>query len=283
MQSYLWVLKYVLQTQSAGRYLISLLARCPAADSQSRHARSSCTVSLLCEVGTATDCVLPHFIKYCILGCWLYREMPVWGVYVWCGLFFSPCILSCVRHNGSLTSNCHGIKDRWNCNVSEACFVLEKLAVINIGPLGWSGPHSSSNHSCSLWQSVCASLLPSPSVIPFWISPSHLGCGRVLMARGIGVTHTMIVLVWLKSVPVCGRQWWSGSQAGLPLKPVLRAWLLPGRFLPALCSSFPLKQPSQPQISRLRISVGCRRANERSVLRLCCLDKDAVARACRVP
>lgn len=41
---------------------ISLLARCPAADSQSLHAGSSCTVSLLCEVGTATECVLPHLI-----------------------------------------------------------------------------------------------------------------------------------------------------------------------------------------------------------------------------
>lgn len=40
----------------------SILARCPTADSQSLHAGSSCTVSLLCEIGAATVCVLPQLI-----------------------------------------------------------------------------------------------------------------------------------------------------------------------------------------------------------------------------
>lgn len=115
MQSYLWVLKYVLQTQNVGRCLIRqvflqgvqlLITKACMPDLP--------VLCLCCEVGTATVCVLPQLILLNIAsldaGCT--GKCSFGLVYVWCGLVFSPHILSCVRHNGSLISNCHGIKDR---------------------------------------------------------------------------------------------------------------------------------------------------------------------------
>lgn len=145
--------------------------------------------------------------------------MQFWFGMVW---FFFPYILSCVKHNGSLISNCHGIKDTGNCNVSKACFVLEKLAVINIGSLGWAGPHPppTTPPSVLFGTSVCAPPFPSPSIIPFCISPGHLGCGRLCSWQGPLVWPcTVAVDGTIKPVPVCGRWLWPGNQPGLLLKP----------------------------------------------------------------
>lgn len=61
------------------------------------------------------------------------------------------------------------------------------LTLVLLAELGHIPPLTTAP-SVLFGMSVCASPFPSPSVIPFWISPGHLCCGRVLTARGFGVT-----------------------------------------------------------------------------------------------
>lgn len=107
MKSYLWVLKYFLQPQNVGKCLIrpillqGVQLLIPRAWMQDLPA-----LCLYCVCAASA-----YFIKYCILECWLYREMQFSFGVCMCGLVFFPHIPSCVRHNGSLTSKCHGIKE----------------------------------------------------------------------------------------------------------------------------------------------------------------------------